>query len=149
MGYASGTNVSVDKSEAEIKTLLRKHGATKFATKWEGTHSEVVFVCQNRLIQFRIPMPSQSEVERTPTGRKRNKKNVVELKLVEEERRRWRALVLCIKAKLEAVAEKIETFDEAFLSHIVTDDKRTVYERLIAKGASIKMLAPVSTDTSS
>jgi len=32
-----------------------------------------------------------------------------------EERRRWRCLLLVIKAKLESVADAVETFDEAFL----------------------------------
>jgi hypothetical protein len=43
----------------------------------------------------------------------------------------WRALMLCIRAKLASVESDIETFKEAFLAHIVSpDDNRTVYERM-------------------
>jgi hypothetical protein len=46
-------------------------------------------------------------------------------------RSRWRALLLCIKAKLEACAVGITTFDSEFLAHIVTGDGRTVAERIV------------------
>jgi hypothetical protein len=42
------------------------------------------------------------------------------------QRQKWRALLLCIKAKLEAVESKIETFEEAFLAHVVMPDGKTV-----------------------
>ena len=43
-------------------------------------------------------------------------------------RSRWRALFLCIKAKLEAVESRIETFEEAFLAHVMMPDGMTVAE---------------------
>jgi hypothetical protein len=43
-------------------------------------------------------------------------------------RTRWRALLLSIKAKLEAVESGIESFDEAFLSHIVMPNGQTMAE---------------------
>jgi hypothetical protein len=36
-----------------------------------------------------------------------------------EERRRWRCLLLNVKAKFEAVENQIVTFEEEFLAHIV------------------------------
>ena len=44
----------------------------------------------------------------------------------QEVRRRWRALALVVKAKLEAVASNITTFEEEFMAHIVMPDGRTV-----------------------
>lgn len=38
----------------------------------------------------------------------------------------WRALFLSVKAKLVSVESKIETFEEAFLAHIVMPDGKTV-----------------------
>ena len=46
-------------------------------------------------------------------------------------RTRWRALLLCIKAKLESVESGIETFDTAFMAQIVLPDGRTVEERVL------------------
>jgi hypothetical protein len=46
--------------------------------------------------------------------------------LEKAERQRWRALLLVIKAKLEAVESAITAFDEEFLAHIVMPNDRTV-----------------------
>lgn len=43
----------------------------------------------------------------------------------QQERQRWRALVLIIKAKLEAVESGITTIEEEFLPHIVTPTGET------------------------
>jgi hypothetical protein len=43
-------------------------------------------------------------------------------------RQRWRALALCIKAKLEAVEAGITQFEEEFYAHIVLPGGRTIYE---------------------
>ncbi len=47
-------------------------------------------------------------------------------------RQRWRALALVIKAKLEAVASGIVTFDEEFYAHMILPDGRTVYQATVA-----------------
>jgi hypothetical protein len=44
--------------------------------------------------------------------------------------------VLAVKAKLISVADGIETFEEAFMAHVVMPDGRTVAETITpAKGA--------------
>jgi len=43
-----------------------------------------------------------------------------------EVRRRWRALVLVVKGKLEAVESEIVTFEEEFLAHLVLPNGQTV-----------------------
>ena len=48
-------------------------------------------------------------------------------KIVEqEERTRWRALLLVIKAKLEAVESHIATFEDEFLAHTLLPNQQTV-----------------------
>jgi hypothetical protein len=63
----------------------------------------------------------------------------------------WRALVLAIKAKLEAVEAGITTFETEFLAHIVLPDGRTVGEHAIPKleetlRGEIPRLLPASFD---
>lgn len=41
-------------------------------------------------------------------------------------RQRWRALCLCIKAKLEAVEAGITTFEDEFMAHIVLPNGQTM-----------------------
>lgn len=48
-----------------------------------------------------------------------------------EIRRRYRALLLVLKAKLEAVQSQIVTFDEEFLAHIVINGGDTVGDRMV------------------
>jgi hypothetical protein len=66
-------------------------------------------------------------------------------------KQRWRALLLCIEAKLESVVSGIETFAEAFPARVVMADNRTVYEHTasriapIAKGWEMQPLWPAPT----
>lgn len=46
-------------------------------------------------------------------------------------RQRWRALSLAIKAKLEAVASGITSFEEEFLAHVVMPNGKTLGSTII------------------
>lgn len=120
MSYARRTRVPIDQSRMEIERVVKKYGATEFASGWRADAASVSFAIEARLVRFVVPIPKNNEIET---------------------RRRWRCLLLGIKAKLECVSSKIETFDEAFLAHVVTETGDTVYERLRAGESGIKMLA--------
>jgi hypothetical protein len=109
MTYAVRTKVPVTKSKTEIEAVLVKHGAKKFAYYIEPNRASVVFEASDRRIRFDLPLPEGEQ----------------------KQRERWRALLLCIKAKLESVESRIETFEEAFLAHVVMPDNTTVSEGLI------------------
>jgi hypothetical protein len=47
-----------------------------------------------------------------------------------EERRLWRALLLVLKAKFEAIDSGITTFDHEFLAHLVTSTGATVADAI-------------------
>lgn len=131
MAYAENTTVPVERSRAEIDRLLRKYGATAIATYWaEGQHAAVEFCIAGRPVRLSVPMPSVAEVERDAAGRKRNL--VAQRRARDQiERQRWRALVLFLKSKLEAVALGLTTFDREFLADIVTAGGATVGELLV------------------
>jgi len=65
---------------------------------------------------------TKQRIQRTPAQ--------VKPALAAEERRRWLALLLVIKAKLEAVESGIITFEEEFLAHVVMPDGRTVLQHV-------------------
>jgi hypothetical protein len=50
--------------------------------------------------------------------------------LAQEERRRWRVLLLRVKARLEEIAEGV-SFEEAFMPFVVLPDGRTVREYVL------------------
>jgi len=61
----------------------------------------------------------------------------------QEVRRRWRSLVLAVKAKLVAVQDEIATFEQEFLAYAVAADGKTVGEHIIPQlkaGGSVKAL---------
>lgn len=125
MAYAEGTTVSVETSRAEIEKTLRKYGAESFVSGYDTGSAFVLFRADSRMVRFVIPAVDAASFSRTGTGRTRDVDATA--KAVEaEERRRWRALLLAIKAKLEVVETGISTFEEEFLAHVVLPDGQTV-----------------------
>lgn len=120
MPYAQNTEVSVEKSRAEIETLARKYNADQFASGWKEDQRQatVQFRCQQRYVKFLLPLPNPKDY-----GNRR--------KFEQAERRIWRALALIIKAKLEAVSSGIVSFEEEFMAHIVMPDGKTMAEHLV------------------
>lgn len=131
--YAEGTSVSVEKSQAEIKSLLMKYGAAQYATADDITkgQSMVQFQAQDRVIRFVVSLPSPDEKRFKLDGRGNIRKPEARTAAWEQGcRQKWRALALCIKAKLEAVASGISEFEEEFLAHIVLPGNETVSQWL-------------------
>lgn len=125
MTYASGTDVTPDKSRAEIERTLIRYGATKFMYGWDERSAVVMFDMKNRRLKFLLPLPDRKEFTKTPTGKERTANSAGEA-YDQAVRQRWRALGLAIKAKLESVEVGIEQFDEAFMAQIVLPDGGTV-----------------------
>lgn len=145
--YAEGTTVSPEKSRAEIERLVRQHGAVKVGSFSDQEQAVVTFATADRMVKFSVPMPSPQDpamVKRARGRRTWATPTAAQLQAVcaAEERRRWRCLLLAIKAKLESVESRIETFDEAFLAHIVTPGGRTIIEEIhmIEKGGGQRLL---------
>ena len=129
MAYAETTSVSVEKSEAAIKALLRKQGARSFASGEEPGRATIVFEMQDRRIAFHLPLPDRNEKRFVFDGRgTRRTADKRDAAWEQACRSRWRGLFLCIKAKLESVESGIESFEEAFLPQIMLPNGSTVGE---------------------
>jgi len=148
MPFAERTTTPVAKTRGEIEALVEKYGASKFASGWDGDKAAISFAARGRLLRFTLPLPSAADALalakkaqrygwQTPTDAK------VQATREMETRRRWRCLLLVLKAKLEVVETGIETFDQAFLANIVTDNNLTVYERVALENSDVKMLTPM------
>lgn len=130
--YAANTDVTIDRSRAEIEKVLTRYGATQFLYGWTETGAMIAFIARNRQVRFELPMPERKDYLRTETGRARTAKAAEEA-WEQARRQRWRALALVVKAKLEAVESGIVTFDEEFLAHIVTPDGRRVGDAVVPR----------------
>ena len=119
--YAKDTSVSVEKTKAEIETLLMKFGAQRFGCGWDQTRAVLSFEANDRFIRFELPLPDRSSKEflMTPAGKYRRTPDEAFKAWEQACRQKWRALFLVIKAKLEAVSCGITTFEQEFLAHTV------------------------------
>jgi hypothetical protein len=128
--YASGTAVSCDRSKTEIERTLHRYGATAFVYGTKPDKAVIQFEMSERRIRFNLPLPGPKEALRLSSAGNviREHKEVTDRRLEQMQRQRWRALSLAVKAKLEAVASGITTFEEEFLAHLVLPSGRTVAE---------------------
>ncbi|PRD42074.1 hypothetical protein C5748_18120 [Phyllobacterium phragmitis] len=138
MAYAKETSAPVSKTEGEIKAVIRKYGATSFASFESGTAAMIAFEMRGRRVMLKLPLPDRTanEFTETPTGRWARSDQQAERAWEQACRARWRAFYLCVKAKLESVEAGIETFEDAFLAHIQMPDGMTVAEHVKPRIAS-------------
>lgn len=118
--FAETTRVPVIQSRGEIEKLLSRSKCQQFGTAVDYTvnKARVQFTAHGRIVRFVVALPDPKKFR---DDRSRE----------QEERRVWRSLLLVIKAKLEAVATEIATFEEEFLAHIVMPNDKTVAEMIL------------------
>lgn len=152
--FAKETTVPAERSRAEIEMVLRRYGADQFYSGWTADGAVLGFRAQGRNIKFELSMPQPTEarfatvmkrgrtVKRTPD----QSKQVCEQQI----RQRWRAMLLVIKAKLEAVEAGISTFEREFLANVMLPDGQTVGAALLpqleaayADGSMPKLLTAI------
>lgn len=134
MAYAEGTGVSPEKSQQEIATVVRKYGAKAFATGYDEDRAFVQFIAHNRTVRFVVEIPSdpaQFAYAGSGSSRRARTQDQRVSAMLAEERRRWRTLLIAIKAKFDVVESGISTFETEFMPHTVMPDGRTVAEHVM------------------
>jgi hypothetical protein len=133
-GYANKTEVSVEKSRAEIERTLERFGANQFnyAHDHERGMAMIQFRARDRMIRFILTLPDRNAKAYTKMKNGWTDRTAdAAYKLWEQAcRSKWRALALCIKAKLAAVEAGITEFEDEFLAHTVLPNDRTAGEWL-------------------
>lgn len=128
--YAANTSVSVERSRAEIESILVRYGASQFMYGWNQDGATIAFVVEpngdKRQVRFQLPLPSRDEYRFTHHSRGPRTATEAERQWEQACRQRWRALVLVVKAKLEAVETGIATFEDEFLAYIMLPSGETV-----------------------
>ena len=121
--YASDTTVPVERSRAKIEETLRRYHATEFHSGWTGAYAWVAFKLDNYFIKFELPFPRRDEkrfTRKLVRGKEQKLSELQASRAYEQElRSRWRALLLVVKAKLEAVECQISSIEKEFLAFIV------------------------------
>lgn len=146
MAYAENTEVSIEKSVAEIVGLIKRAGANRIAQVEEPGVIAFQFFLKDRMLRFKVQLPSPSDVAEWNERNHQYRSAEQRVKIAQQrQRQRARALLLVIKAKLESVESGVETFEEAFLSNIVTPDGDTVGDWLIPQIAQAYLTGRVPT----
>lgn len=143
MAFAKGTKVAIETTDHQIKQMLRKAGATAYATFEDDSGAKIAFRLHDLNIRMSLAMPDRWSEQFTMRvvnqhgGLSRRTEEAAEKLWEQACRERWRALHLCVKAKLEAIEAGVETFEDAFLAHVQTETGETVGERVRPQLASI------------
>jgi hypothetical protein len=150
MSYAKGTVVSVEKTVAELVGLVRRFGGSQIAQLDDSDRFVIGFSMAERQVRFIVGFdpPTHQRFSERRTGKygRRAATNEERIASSEQHRReRMRALLLVVKAKLESVESRVETFEEAFLANFVMPDARTLYEHVREPIKDAYLLGPQST----
>lgn len=146
----STTTVAVERSQAEIRKLLIRHGAHRLAFGEErddtGQRWAAVTFQAGLAVRMRVPLKLVDErtvIAKSQRARTRTRDEIRDELYEQEERRVWRVLAWNLKARLVAVDEELETFEEAFLAHLLDPSTgRTIYEQLAEEGR-VELSAPL------
>ena len=104
--YAEDTKVPIVQSRSSIETMLRRAGASRIMSMDEALEAVVLFMLAGRLIKLRVEIAGDAKDQ--------------------QRRAIWRAVLLVVKAKIEAVAQGITTVEQEWLAHVVLPDGTTV-----------------------
>lgn len=135
--YAPDTSVSVEKSRSELDSLLSRYGAKRFGSMTEERSAIIVFTIRDKNVKFVLPLPDRTDQKfatRLLRGRRVAVHPTDAYRAWEQEcRSKWRSLLLCVKAKLEAVSAGITTFEAEFLAHFELPNGATIGELMLPK----------------
>ncbi len=132
--YASGTAVATERSQAEIKKTLQRYGADN-VTIGESMAQGVALIqflhrdlpCE---IRVKLPRAQEERFHLTPGRRRRRTGEAARKAWADECRRKWRVLLMLIKAKLEAIEEEVISPQEALLPWLMLPNGQNVSQAL-------------------
>ncbi len=143
--YAEKTQVPVERSKAELDGVLARAGAQQrgFFNDEELGKAVVVFSLQGRQVKLSMSFSTVADVASVVVAKRTEqphgwhswpaskRQQWVKDKVLQAERQRWRAMLLCVKAKLELIADGESTLEREFLHDILLPNGRTVGESVL------------------
>lgn len=144
------TKVTVIRSKMEIESTLKRYGATEriVASNDRLGIIGVSFEINQRCAKIKVLLPDINDFRETESGTERTE-TAQNAAFDAECRRRWRMLLLILKAKLEVIESGISTFEREFLADLLLSDGRTFgefvepqLEQAFESGKMPKMLLP-------
>lgn len=150
MAYEA-TTVPVERSQGEIRKLLIKAqvGQLAFGEDRDETGQRwaaVTFRHGPYAVRMRVPLKVVDERAvgaKYMRARSKSRDEIRDALYEQEEKRIWRVMAWNLKARMVAVEEDVETFEQAFLPHLLNPQTgRTIYEQL-AEDGHVELPAPL------
>lgn len=131
--YAEGTTVAVEKTQDEIRSLLRKHGATHFALGDGPTGAQIEFHWAGQAFRFSVAIPTEPPRKLRVSQWDRYYAQQRQAAIDAEYRRMWRARLIWLKSVLEfGASEGGKALEDALMAYMVAADGRTMSELVMA-----------------
>lgn len=125
--YAAKTSVPAERTQIEIKQAVMRYGADEFGVMESKARAAIQFRIKGLTVRIDVPLGEISD---------------------QDVRQRWRALLLAIRAKLEAVESQISTLETEFMPFVVMPGGLTIGQHLlpriteVAQGGEIPKMLP-------
>lgn len=135
--YAKDTVVSVEKSRAEIESILARYGASHFAYATMPGVAQLAFQIPRKdktvvSVKMTLPLPAKDDKRFKFDGRGAWRSDEGIHKAWEQAcRSAWRAMCLIVKAKLEAVSSGISTLEREFMADLMLPNGQTLSESVL------------------
>lgn len=125
--YAAATEVPVERTQDQIRKMLKDHGATGVVIGYHEGTEMVAFVLEGLHIRFTFETPLEEHVSRRKDGTMLPRYQI-KAAIEQAHRSAWRELHLNIKAKLVMCATRFRVVSQEFMADIVMPTGQTVHE---------------------
>lgn len=131
--------MSVDSSRGEISGILAKHGVQRMGWFTEPERDVLQFEIGGQSYRLHIDRPTAEELRKQRSGDYAYPHNIDwQGKAAQEWKRRWRANVLLLKAKLEFAADgETSTLARELMPYMLLEDGRTLEQAITAGSLSL------------
>ena len=132
--YAEDTEVTVQRSQAEIAEALQRYGAADFITGTVDGAGLICFKLRGRAYQIRLPLPTIADdlVRLTSAGKLRPAAEIP--RAIEQANRcRWRVFLLHVKALIESDRCLAIPLEEALLAYVALPGGGTVGQEVLPR----------------
>lgn len=129
--YAERTSVPVERSKQDIERLLQSIKASSIATLAEADRAAIAFKVNGRAYRFIVPIPTADDFAKAPN--RHVYRSIDQRQRMREQavRQRWRALMLVLKAKLEAARSGITALDVELLPYAILPSGKSVADEAL------------------
>lgn len=126
--YADRTDTPIGRTKDEVERTVARYGGEQVSFVWLDRDTEaVLFLLGGYRVMLRVARLTEEEARAIPRASSREAYRTAD----GEHRRRWRSLLLRLKARLEDIADEGMAVEEALLPYLMLPDNSTVGDRAI------------------